>query len=105
MTWLTHPHRGLSLEQRDRLSKAMGAAYLAAQVRQLEQSVDSLQFSRDARLYDGKRNPAPPSSATRVRERRIVDVSALVHALPLLKRAVREDTYELVVPLQGELRL
>jgi hypothetical protein len=92
------------------MSKAMGAAFLAHQVAGLERSVESITFSRDSRLYD-------PSSASRrgrgaaggsgragaKREVRVLDASALVHALPLLKKWIREDRYQLVVPLEGEL--
>lgn len=109
--------------QRERLSKAMGAAFLSHQVEQLERSVDSLAFSRDARLYNNtdrsngrqhKHNSRTSrSSATSAqnptqarpagaKERRVIDASALVHALPVIKRWVRQDTYQLIVPLQGE---
>lgn len=33
---------------------------------------------------------------------RVLDPSALVHALPVLKRWIREDKYKLVVPLSGQ---
>lgn len=91
----------------------MGAAFLSHQVAELERSVDSMAFSRDSRLYNsagssrGGRGGRGVSSrgggrAGGQRERRVVDASALVHALPVLKRWVREDAYQLVVPLQGE---
>lgn len=88
----------------------MGAAFLAHQVTQLERSVDSITFSRDARLYDpssaSRRGRGPGSGGGRggtKREVRVLDASALVHALPLLKKWIREDRYQLVVPLEGEL--
>jgi hypothetical protein len=111
-----------ALTQRERLSKAMGAAFLSHQVAQLERSVDSITFSRDSRLYDpdsggGRSGRGRGGSAGRggkagsgngrgggKRETRVVDASALVHALPVLKRWVREDAYQLVVPLQGSPR-
>ncbi|KAK4054860.1 hypothetical protein OIV83_000784 [Microbotryomycetes sp. JL201] len=117
-------------QKRERMSKAMGAAFLSHTVAQLEKSVDSLAFSRDQRLYGdfgergrhvrgagaASRGRGGGDSAQRgtgthtngqsvrsagARERRIVDASALVHALPVLKRWVRQDTYQLIVPLQA----
>ncbi|KAM0793178.1 hypothetical protein ACM66B_000651 [Microbotryomycetes sp. NB124-2] len=121
-------------QKRERLSKAMGAAFLSHKVAELEKSVDSLAFSRDQRLYGNSggqgrhvRTDGPGSAATRAglgqrhkhgrggghrddlnavrpagaRERRVVDASALVFALPVLKRWVRQDTYQLIVPLSA----
>ncbi|GAA5980277.1 hypothetical protein JCM10908_001596 [Rhodotorula pacifica] len=103
--------------QRQRQSKALGAAFLAHQVSQLEQSVDTLAFSRDSRLSSrgggsrggrgGKATRAGGSSASsgnqldKQRQVRVIDASALVHALPVLKRWIREDKYKLVVPLSA----
>lgn len=89
----------------------MGAAFLAHQVNELERSVDSIAFSRDSRHYNtsnqDRSKAGTSASGTRggrgKRETRIVDVSVLVHALPVLKRWIREDTYLLIVPLEGEL--
>lgn len=96
----------------------MGAAFLSHQVAQLERSVNSITFSRDARLYDpgrrGGRGGAGGSESRthsrahasekseEPRQCRVIDASALVHALPLIKRWVRENTFQLIVPLQGE---
>ncbi|KPV78449.1 uncharacterized protein RHOBADRAFT_40995 [Rhodotorula graminis WP1] len=97
-------------QKRDRQSKALGAAFLAHQVSQLEKSVDTLAFSRDPRLYPprggrGGRASGPGGGAARrssaPRQVRVVDASALVHALPVLKRWVRDDTFQLVVPLSA----
>lgn len=106
--------------QRQRQSKALGAAFLAHQVSQLEQSVDTLAFSRDSRLYSrggsrggarggnargacrGGANAASGVHLDRQRPVRVIDPSALVHALPVLKRWIREDKYKLIVPLSGQ---
>ncbi|KAK4058090.1 hypothetical protein OIO90_000829 [Microbotryomycetes sp. JL221] len=116
------------MSQRERMSKAMGAAFLSHKVAELEKSVDSLAFSRDAKLYSDPmsrgrgrghatgtgRDGSTPSAQkgyphgrsdamlrpAGARERRVVDASALVHALPVLKRWIRQDTYQLIVPLQ-----
>ena len=102
--------------QRDLLSKRMAAALLQHQVTELERSVDSINFSRDSRLYDpssrgrggrgGRGGPGrgvgAGGRAGGQRERRVVDASALVHALPVLKRWIREDAYQLIIPLQGQ---
>ncbi|GAA5953417.1 hypothetical protein JCM8115_000521 [Rhodotorula mucilaginosa] len=106
--------------KRQRQSKALGAAFLAHQVSQLEQSVDTLAFSRDARLYSrgGPRGGGRGGNARganrgganaagsgvnldRQRPVRVIDPSALVHALPVLRRWIREDKYKLVVPLSA----
>ncbi|GAA5866142.1 hypothetical protein JCM3774_004096 [Rhodotorula dairenensis] len=105
--------------KRQRQSKALGAAFLAHQVSQLEQSVDTLTFSRDPRLYSGGgsrgakganvRGATRGGGATRAggskldrqRQVRVIDPSALVHALPVLKRWIREDKYKLIVPLSA----
>lgn len=42
-----------------------------------------------------------PSTGAKDIPRRILDVSTLVHALPLVKEWVREGHYQLVVPLDG----
>lgn len=81
--------------QKDKLSRALGAAFLAHQVSELERSVDSISFSRDPRLYQ------PQSHRSGKKEVRVVDASALVYALPVLKRWIREDSFQLVVPLQA----
>ncbi|GAA5820116.1 hypothetical protein JCM3770_003357 [Rhodotorula araucariae] len=95
-------------QKRERQSKALGAAFLAHQVSELERSVDTLAFSRDPRLYGrgggrggrgGRSGGGGAGPATR--EIRVVDASALVHALPVLKRWIREDAYQLVVPLSA----
>ncbi|GAA5834249.1 hypothetical protein JCM9279_004256 [Rhodotorula babjevae] len=103
-------------QKRDRQSKALGAAFLAHQVSQLEKSVDTLAFSRDPRLYaPGARGrggrggrasgsgggPSGHGRAAQPRQVRVVDASALVHALPVLKRWVRDDSFQLVVPLSA----
>ncbi|KAM0751678.1 hypothetical protein T439DRAFT_216282 [Meredithblackwellia eburnea MCA 4105] len=93
-----------SNDQRDKLSKAMGAAFLAHQVSQLERSVDKLSFSRDPRLANGplvarRGGAASGAGGLNRKEIRVLDASALVHALPLVKRWIREDTFHLVVPL------
>ncbi|KWU45341.1 hypothetical protein RHOSPDRAFT_32963 [Rhodotorula sp. JG-1b] len=105
--------------KRQRQSKALGAAFLAHQVSQLEQSVDTLAFSRDSRLYSrggsrggarggnargacrGGANAASGVHLDRQRPVRVIDPSALVHALPVLKRWIREDKYKLIVPLSA----
>ncbi|BGP36733.1 hypothetical protein JCM10449v2_000635 [Rhodotorula kratochvilovae] len=95
-------------QKRERQSKALGAAFLAHQVSELERSVDTLAFSRDPRLYGcgggrggrGGRGGAGGGRQAK-REVRVVDASALVHALPVLKRWIREDAYQLVVPLSA----
>ncbi|GAA5850135.1 hypothetical protein JCM8547_001021 [Rhodosporidiobolus lusitaniae] len=101
-------------QQRDKQSKALGAAFLAHQVSQLEGQVDQLAFSRGhaggsrggrgGRGAGGRGGGAGAGLARpagRKRETRVVDASVLVHALPLLKRWVREDQYLLVVPLSA----
>ncbi|GAA5911835.1 hypothetical protein JCM8208_002453 [Rhodotorula glutinis] len=100
-------------QKRDRQSKALGAAFLAHQVSQLEKSVDTLAFSRDPRLYPtrgargGRGGRAAgsgggqPARSSQPRQVRVVDASALVHALPVLKRWVRDDSFQLVVPLSA----
>ncbi|GAA5949119.1 hypothetical protein JCM21900_004866 [Sporobolomyces salmonicolor] len=100
--------------QRERQAKALGAAFLAHQVSELEKSVDTLTFSRDPRLYGSGRGGGARGGRGRggaaaggarqgqvKREVRVVDASVLVHALPVLKRWVREDLYQLVVPLSA----
>ncbi|GAA5832160.1 hypothetical protein JCM11251_004262 [Rhodosporidiobolus azoricus] len=98
-------------QKRERQSKALGAAFLAHQVSELEHKVDTLTFSRDPRVYNaggrgGRGGAAGGKGAAGgarqgKREIRVVDASVLVHALPVLKRWVREDTYQLVVPLSA----
>ncbi|GAA5859645.1 hypothetical protein JCM1840_006388 [Sporobolomyces johnsonii] len=100
-------------EKRERQAKALGAAFLAHQVSELEKSVDTLTFSRDPRLSGSARGGARGGrarggaaaggarQAQLKREVRVVDASVLVHALPVLKRWVREDLYQLVVPLSA----
>ena len=87
----------------------MGAAFLAHQVKELERSVDSLSFSRDG--ADGRRGGRGGRAGGGHehghghggrKELRVLDASVLVHALPVVKRWVREDSYQLVVPLEGE---
>ncbi|GAA6022541.1 hypothetical protein JCM11491_005594 [Sporobolomyces phaffii] len=81
---------------RERQSKALGQAFLAHQVSQLEQSVDKLAFSRDS----SSSRPLPrPHHRKAPRPIRVLDPSMLVHALPVVKRWVRRDEYRLVVPL------
>lgn len=96
--------------QKERQQRALGAAFLAHQVSELEKSVDTLAFSRDPRLYGrgggrgrgrGGRGGGSNESRQDKREVRVVDASALVHVLPVLKRWIREDRYQLVVPLSG----
>ncbi|GAA5947001.1 hypothetical protein JCM10213_007270, partial [Rhodosporidiobolus nylandii] len=92
-------------QKRQRLSRTLGAAFLAHRVSELEASVDKLTFSRDPRLAGsggrGGRGGRGGAIGTRQgkREIRVVDASVLIHALPVLKRWVREDTYQIVVPL------
>ncbi|GAA5994965.1 uncharacterized protein JCM10292_004458 [Rhodotorula paludigena] len=103
-------------QKRERQVKALGAAFLAHQVSQLERDVDTLAFSRDPRLYGGARGrgrgggrggasgaagPRAGAAHEAHREVRVVDASVLVHALPVLKRWVRQDQYQLVVPLSA----
>ncbi|GAA6001885.1 hypothetical protein JCM10207_002364 [Rhodosporidiobolus poonsookiae] len=102
-------------EKRERQQKALGAAFLAHQVSELEKSVDTLAFSRDPRLHGQGRGGRVGRGGGRgggtgggqgghrlgSRPLRVVDASALVHALPVLKRWVREDAYQLVVPLSA----
>ncbi|BGP04836.1 hypothetical protein JCM10049v2_000638 [Rhodotorula toruloides] len=97
-------------QKRERQQRALGAAFLAHQVSELEKSVDTLAFSRDPRLYGrgggrgrgrGGRGGGSSESREDKREVRVVDASALVHALPVLKRWIREDRYQLVVPLSA----
>ncbi|SGY34801.1 BQ5605_C002g01685 [Microbotryum silenes-dioicae] len=113
-------------DKRDRLSKALGAAFLSHQVESLERSVDSLTFSCDGRLLPP---PRPTSTGRTVqvnstsnhrngpimkggsdtrsgtsgvkRPIKVVDASVLVHALPVVKRWLRQDTHQLVIPLQA----
>ncbi|BGP21714.1 hypothetical protein Rt10032_c01g0417 [Rhodotorula toruloides] len=96
------------VQKRERQQKALGAAFLAHQVSELEKSVDMLAFSRDPRLHGGRggrggrgRGGGSGESRQDKREVRVVDASALVHALPVLKRWIREDRYQLVVPLSA----
>ncbi|BGP28909.1 hypothetical protein JCM10296v2_000645 [Rhodotorula toruloides] len=97
-------------QKKERQQRALGAAFLAHQVSELEKSVDTLAFSRDPRLYGrgggrgrgrGGRGGGSNESRQDKREVRVVDASALVHALPVLKRWIREDRYQLVVPLSA----
>lgn len=106
----------------------MGALFLSHKVKELEKSVNQISFNRDSRLYNDTSNSSPRKSngtksgstsgsskigsgsmnnngngERRIRETRIVDVSVLVHALPVLKRWIREDRYLLVIPLEGKL--
>ncbi|KAK4332423.1 hypothetical protein RTBOTA2_000577 [Rhodotorula toruloides] len=97
-------------QKKERQQRALGAAFLAHQVSELEKSVDTLAFSRDPRLYGrgggrgrgrGGRGGGSNESRQDKREVRVVDASALVHVLPVLKRWIREDRYQLVVPLSA----
>ncbi|GAA5923013.1 uncharacterized protein JCM15063_003499 [Sporobolomyces koalae] len=92
--------------KREKQSKALGAAFLAHQVSQLEKSVDTLTFSRDSRISARRTASTRASGAATAgsarpgsRPVRVVDASTLVHALPVLKRWVRQDKYQLVIPL------
>ena len=109
--------------QREKQSKALGAAFLAHQVQQLESRVDHLSFSRDhyrstggssrgggrgrggARGGGASNSSQRPDQPRKDKEIRIVDASVLVHALPLLKKWVREDRYQFIVPLSGQFSL
>lgn len=113
-----------SHSQRERQQKALGAAFLAHQVSQLEKSVDSLSLDRSRQLYDpngtgaarSRGGPAPSTSTARssrgagrdtpgsqrIKPVRVLDASVLVHGLPLVKLWVREDSSKLIVPLAGE---
>ncbi|SCV68433.1 BQ2448_554 [Microbotryum intermedium] len=113
-------------DKRDKLSKALGAAFLSHQVESLERSVNSLTFSRDGRLLQPPRptstsrtahvgsasnhrngpnakGHSEPRSGTNGAKRpiKVVDASVLVHALPVVKRWLRQDTHQLVIPLQA----
>jgi hypothetical protein len=109
----------------------MGAAFLQHRVQELEQSVETLSFKRDPRLFDpnapnpsfrggrgsggrGQGRPrggkaavahAQPERRPKDTPRRLVDVSALVHGLPVIKEWVREGACQVIVPLDGELLL
>ncbi|GAA5826768.1 hypothetical protein JCM5353_003228 [Sporobolomyces roseus] len=102
-------------EKREKQSKALGAAFLAHQVQQLESRVDTLSFARDhsSRAAGGGRGRGrggrgqqsgaynkdqPPRKDKQIR---VVDASVLVHSLPLLKKWVREDRYQFIVPLSA----
>lgn len=104
--------------QREKQSKALGAAFLAHQVSQLESKLDTLTFSRDHQRGNGQHrgrgrgrgggaaarsnnNSTRGGAATR-KEVRVLDASTLVHALPLLKKWIREDKFQFIVPLSGK---
>ncbi|GAA5870295.1 hypothetical protein JCM16303_001953 [Sporobolomyces ruberrimus] len=100
--------------KREKQSKALGAAFLAHQVSELERSVDTLTFSRSnrgsntarggggsSRSRGGGAAPRSGSGGITIKPIRIVDASTLIHALPVLKRWVRQDEFQLVVPLSA----
>ncbi|GAA5949554.1 hypothetical protein JCM3765_002701 [Sporobolomyces pararoseus] len=87
--------------------RKLGAAFLAHQVSELEKSVDTLTFSRNH--YQPRSGSGKPKSrgvnssggGGRLKPIRVVDASTLVHALPVLKRWLREDKFQLIVPLSA----
>lgn len=117
---------GKTSDERERMSRALGAAFLQHQVQQLERNLDDMSFRRDiyqaphprnqssrTRQADSPRkikmnsntsqNPAGSSSFSR-QERgptqiKIIDTSILIFALPVLKRWKAEGKYRIVIPL------
>ncbi|GAA5908275.1 uncharacterized protein JCM6883_004334 [Sporobolomyces salmoneus] len=98
--------------KREKQRKALGAAFLAHQVSELEKSVDHLQFSRDSSRSNNRQRGRTGggggggsgglrTTTLKIKPIRVVDASTLIHALPVLKKWVREDQYKLVVPLSA----
>ena len=109
-------------DRQEKMSRALGAAFLSHQVAELEKSVGNMQVNnnnrtrggggrgggrgRGGRMPDTSRGPVEskprlvkqPHSADRI----IIDASVLIHALNQVKNWCREDRKEtLIVPLEG----
>ncbi|KAH9809707.1 hypothetical protein DFH28DRAFT_1065924 [Melampsora americana] len=123
----SHPKtNGKTSDERERMSRALGAAFLQHQVQQLERNLDDMSFRRD--IYqaphprhhssrtkqadsprkikmksDNSQNPSGSSSFTRQEKGptqiKIIDTSILIFALPVLKRWKAEGKYRIVIPL------
>ena len=78
------------------MSKALGAAFLKSRVEELEKSVNNLQLKESNKRNSNKH------TLNLNRKKVLVDGTALVFALPVLKRWVYEGTHDLIVPLHGE---
>jgi len=89
---------------REKMSRALGAAFLQHKVQQLERNLDDLSFRRDIHPPDSRRSqskkkilptacpPSPPPI-------KLIDTSMLIHALPILKKWVRQAKFRIVIPL------
>ncbi|KAA1120833.1 hypothetical protein PGTUg99_024546 [Puccinia graminis f. sp. tritici] len=108
---------------REKMSRALGAAFLQHKVQQLERNVDDLSFRRDlhqipprshhppANSNHSSRNqskkkssPQPDSTPSSSKPSspapiKVIDTSMLIHALPILKKWVREEKFKIVIPL------
>lgn len=92
---------------REKMSRALGAAFLQHKVQQLERNLDDLSFRRDIHPPDSRRSqskkktlptacsPSPPPI-------KLIDTSMLIHALPILKKWVRQAKFRIVIPLDGK---
>ncbi|POW18995.1 hypothetical protein PSHT_05179 [Puccinia striiformis] len=108
---------------REKMSRALGAAFLQHKVQQLEQNLDNLSFKRDLHYPPPTRNlhqsAHPQNNSNRNQSKKktsvqsdpttsipsapppikVIDTSMLIHALPILKKWVREAKYKIVIPL------
>ncbi|WAR58056.1 hypothetical protein PtB15_5B288 [Puccinia triticina] len=116
------------IPDREKMSRALGAAFLQHKVQQLERNLDDLSFRRDlhqppprtqhshqTKSSHPNRNqskkktllqpvsstdPTPSSSDSSTPVPiKLIDTSMLIHALPILKKWVREAKYKIVIPL------
>jgi hypothetical protein len=93
------------------MSRALGAAFLQHKVQQLERNLDDLSFRRDlhhpSRGHSKKKTHpvAYPTSSpsTSPPPIKVIDTSMLIHALPILKKWVRQAKFTIVIPLDGTL--
>ncbi|MBW0505890.1 hypothetical protein O181_045605 [Austropuccinia psidii MF-1] len=100
---------------RDKLSRALGAAFLKHQVQQLEKNLDDLSFSRNNhQIRSTKPNSSKKSNHSQnnksnsalnppnhPRPIKIIDTSVLIHALPILKKWNRQGKFNIVIPLHA----
>lgn len=92
---------------REKMSRALGAAFLQHKVQQLERNLDDLSFRRDlhhpSRGHSKKKTHpvAYPTSSpsTSPPPIKVIDTSMLIHALPILKKWVRQAKSTIVIPL------
>lgn len=107
------------MEERDRLSRALGQAYLQHQVSQLEKSVGSMDISsgRGSSRGGGQRGRGRGRGQGQAADEgigkgkakqevekvqvRVLDASVLVHALAVVKRWTKDRKVRLVIPLDG----